>query len=481
VNRRNFIKSTIATAAYAGLASKTSLASVGPVRQSNSRRVLVLGAGLAGLAAAMELDHAGYQVTVLEARTRPGGRVYTMREPFSDGLYAEAGASRIQDTHEFTLKYVKQFNLPLLPFFPDKGNNIVYVGGKRLVVPVGKQANMADLPLTFTDEERKAGVIGSLVKYVFSKAGEIGDPTQPNWPPASAAKFEVPFMEFVREQGASEGLLHMTALGQDLSRMSTLQFLRDVVLAAKTKAFYKIRGGNDQLPKAIAEKLADKIYYGAPVIRIEQDEKSARAIYLQAGTPQTLTADYIVCAIPSPVMRRIEVSPALSPQKRQAIQELEYMAMARVHLQARKRFWLERGENGFANTDDPIEIWDYTRDQPGSRGILGAYTSGRMALKLTYREPAERTQYMLEMTERVFPGMHENYETSASHSWVSDPWCLGAAAEFASGQLSAFYRYLPLPEGRIHFAGEHTSPWNGWMNGGLESGERAAKEIQARG
>src|SRR5688572_5666277 len=100
---------------------------------SGKRHVIIIGAGLAGLAAALELRANGFEVSVLEAGTRPGGRVYTLREPFSDGLYAEAGAARIQDSHAFTLRYVKQLNLTLDPFFPSEGNSITCVAGRRLV------------------------------------------------------------------------------------------------------------------------------------------------------------------------------------------------------------------------------------------------------------------------------------------------------------------------------------------------------------
>src|SRR3712207_6369643 len=119
LNRRDFLKLGIA-------ATVTSLGF-----KAKAKRVIVLGAGLAGLSAALELGNSGYDVTVLEARARPGGRVYTLREPFSDGLYAETGASRIQDSHEFTLRYVKQFNLALDPFFPTEGANVIYIKGKR--------------------------------------------------------------------------------------------------------------------------------------------------------------------------------------------------------------------------------------------------------------------------------------------------------------------------------------------------------------
>ena len=449
-------------------------------RAQQGHRVIIVGAGLAGLAAAHELIRARHQVTVLEARTRPGGRVYTLREPFSDGLYADAGAARIQDSHQFTLKYVKQYNLTLDPFFPSQGSTVTRVAGKRIVGPPRMPVDLAQVPLPFSDEEKKLGHIGCLSKYLFSHLKDLGDPTSPGWPDRDLGRFEMPIPEFCEKQGASPAFISMIALGHDLGGMSALHLLRDAAVGRTTKLFYKIRGGNDLLPKAMAAALSDRILYGAPVTRIEQTATGVRVIYLRNGVPQTVDGDYLVCAIPLTVLRRVEISPALSPVKWAAVQEIDGLPMTRVFLQSRKRFWLDRGESGWANTDDPIDVWDYTRDQPGTRGILGAYTSGRMAHQVTARQPVERGPFVLEMMERVHPGIREHYEGSASHSWVDDPWALGAGADFRPGQLSAFARALGTPEGRFHFAGEHTSPWSGWMNGGLESGERAASEIVAR-
>jgi monoamine oxidase len=468
LHRRRFLQSALALPGLLAL-------------QSPSRpRVLVLGAGLAGLSAATELDRAGFDVLILEARTRAGGRVYTLREPFSDGLYAEVGAARIQDSHAFTMRYVKEFNLALDPFFPTEGSAVVRVAGKRFLVPPRMSPDLSQVPLEFTEEERKGGMRGSFVKYLFSHLSELGDPAAADWPSKDLSQFERSITDFCLAQGASRGFLHMLGMGHDLDGMSVLQLLRDAALGATTRVWYKVRGGNDQLPKAFATALASKIQYGAPVVRIDQDSSSVRAVYLHAGTPLTVTADFLVCTIPLPVLRRIEIAPAWSPLKRAAIDEVDNMAMARVYLQSRRRFWLERGESGWGQTDDPIDVWDYTRDQPGTRGILGAYTSGRMARQITAREPAERGPFVLEMMERLHPGIREHFEGSASYSWVSDPWVLGAAAEFKEGQLSKYYAALRQTEGRIHFAGEHTSPWNGWMNGGLESGHRVADEIKAQ-
>jgi monoamine oxidase len=468
VDRRTFLQSAAALPAALTLGRQ--------VRP----RVIVVGAGLAGLAAAYELDAAGHDVTVLEARTRPGGRVYTMREPFSDGLYAEAGAARIQDTHAFTLRYAKQFDLALDPFWPNEGTSITQVAGRRISGPPRFLVNLADVPLPFSDEERKLGHGPSLVKYLFSHLPALGDVTEAHWTARDLSRFEQPIAEFCRLQGASPALLKLLALGHDLGGMSTLHLLRDSAVGAATRDWYSIRGGNDLLPRALAARLAERISYGTPVVRIEQDPASVRVTCLRAETPLTITGDYAVCAIPLPVLRRVEIAPELPPLKRAAVDEVEFMPMARVFLQSRQRFWLARGESGWANTDDPMDVWDYTRGQPGTRGILGAYTSGRMARQISARDPAARGAFVLEMMERVHPGIRQHYEGSASYSWVTDPWALGAAAEFKAGQLSRFYAAMRTPEGRIHFAGEHTSPWSGWMNGGLESGNRAAAEILAR-
>jgi monoamine oxidase len=440
----------------------------------------VVGAGLAGLAAALHLEEAGWDVSILEARSRPGGRVYTLREPFSDGLYADAGAARIQDTHEYTLNYVKRFNLTLDPFWPMEGNTVMWVGGRRILSPARTPPDLAEVPLDFSADERKLGLGGGYVKYLFSHLDVLGDPTAATWPQGDVSGFEVPIAEFCRRNGASPAFIRMVAFGHDLARMSALQFLRDAALGANTRQWFKIRGGNDRLPTALAARLTEKIRYGSPVIRIEQDETSVRVTYSRDRTPTTIDGDYAVCAVPAAVMDRIEVSPELRPLKRAAFRELGSLAMARVYLQSRRRFWLERGDSGWGGTDDPMDIWDYTRDQPGRRGILGAYLSGRIAERVSALAPAERVSHVVDRMQHVHPGLNEHFETGASYSWIEDPWARGAGVEFHPGQLSRYYEILRASEGRIHFAGEYTSPWSSWMNGALESGQRAAEAIVRR-
>ncbi len=141
-----------------------------------------MGAGLAGLSAAYELTQAGHDVAILEAQTRPGGRVQTIREPFSDGLYAEAGAGRIPDTHDWTLKYVKHFALTLDPFYPSDGFSINYIRGQRYKVRPGENMDISQLPLDLTPEERKLGLTGLDEKYVAPALRKLGHFEASDWP-----------------------------------------------------------------------------------------------------------------------------------------------------------------------------------------------------------------------------------------------------------------------------------------------------------
>jgi monoamine oxidase len=136
LSRRQFLRRSALAAAGVGLVTPLARRTTGFTVKGPAKKVLVLGAGMAGLVAAYELIQLGHDVTVLEARTRPGGRVHTLREPFSDGLYAEEGAARIPDNHELTLKYVKQFDLPLEPFYPSRLNVVRFDHGSREEVPI---------------------------------------------------------------------------------------------------------------------------------------------------------------------------------------------------------------------------------------------------------------------------------------------------------------------------------------------------------
>ena len=449
--------------------------------------MLIAGAGLAGLAAAYELKKSGHEVTLIEPRERPGGRVFTLRESFSGGLYAEAGAEIFSDTHNFVQRYIKEFDLPVMPA-PGSGNlaSIYDMHGKRM------QETSAGIewPVDLPPAEKKAAWYTLERRYIEPAVKEIGDPLSPGWPSKEILdKYDrVTMAEMLQRRGASPGEIEVLDLGfSDRWEAvggpdSALCLLRDNAIARSPRPFQRIQGGNDRLPQALAAKLAGRIQYRAALTRIEQDSRRVTATISQDGRRHKIHADCLICTIPFSVLKSIEIGTPFSEGKQRAIRELSYIPVTRVFLQTRSRFWKASGLSGYAATDLPVgTTWDCSEGEPGERALLECYTSGNTARSLGALSEPRRIETLLANLETVFPGMREQYERSASMVWDADPLARGAFAWFKTGQMADLLPHIAAPEGRVYFAGEHTSPWFGWMQGALQSGIRAAAEVNALG
>jgi len=486
ISRREFLKAGAAIAAsltiepaHAGFRAGRAIA-----RNGAPKKVLILGAGVAGLAAAYELSQAGHDVTVIEARMRPGGRVLTVREPFSDGLYMEAGARYIREDHDLTRGYARKLGLTLEPeSTSETGGYVLHVRGTRVVLRAGRQARN---PVELSPQERSLGRLGMTRKYIDPVLEEIARSNNPHEVPPELQKYDrMTYAEFLRERGASPGAIALLRLGladswgDGVDDVSALGVLRDMALnPAKPSSF--IKGGTDQLPRAFAAKLKDKIHYGAAITRIEQDAETVRVVFQQSGQTRRMEADRVICTIPFSVLKSIEAAPPFSPTKRRAIEELPYTSVARIGLQFRKRFWEEDGLVGVAQTDLPNGMCMHsTENQPGPRGILESYATGRSARQITGLGEGARITYVLEHMEKLFPGAVKHIEGGGGKCWDEDPWSRGDYCWFRPGQMISLLPHLASPEGRIHFAGDHTSARPGWMQGAFESALRAVQEVNA--
>lgn len=446
------------------------------------KRIIVIGAGLAGLSAAHDLTQAGHQVTIFEARDRPGGRVWTLREPFSEGLYAEAGAESFGDNHAYVHRYVKQFNLPVMPTYA-AGNlrSLYFVQGHRFA-----GGTIKEWPVKLPEDEKRMTWAGLARKYVDPAVKDIGDPMAPGWPSRDVLeKYDrVSFAEMLARRGASPETINLLKIGYSdvwdngTAADSALCSLRDEAIGRNMKQQLRIQGGNDQLPKAFAGKLEGSIHYGAALVSIEQNDKRVTATVEQRGRRNKVSGDYLICAIPFTVLRSVQVNPAFSGEKQNAIRELSYQSVSRVFVETRTRFWNAEGLSGYAVTDLPVmTVWDCSAGEPGEHAILESYISGAAARQIGSLADADRVKVALENMEKLFPGVREQYQRGTSVAWETDPWSRGAFAWFKTNQMSTLLPYVARPEGRVFFAGEHTSPWFGWMQGALQSGNRVAREV----
>ena len=477
-DRRSFLKHSLLSAAAVSLSPRAVLS-----RYSTSpKNVVVIGGGLAGLCAAYELREAGHKVTVLEARSRPGGRVFTIRGQFADGLIAEAGATNVADIHEWTIKYLKLLGVDLEPVSFSRGGSIFHVQGRRIVVSPGQPVQW---PFELSAVEKGMSRRELWQKYVVPALEELGNPMDANWPNSSLLRYDrVSFTDFLRERGASPGAVSLLKLGladqlgEGADKVSALNLLREAAPRMREQKAFVIRGGSDTFPRAFAANLRDTIQYASVVKRIEQDDREARVTYERAGEHVVLRADRVVCAIPFAVLRQVEFSPALAREKQKAIAQLGNTSVVRVFLQTRKRFWLDENLTGAATTDLPLmTAYDKTFYLPGVRGMLEAYVAGERARRLAAMTQSDRLNFTLSQMEKIHPAIRTHFEGGSSFCWDEEPFSRGAYAWFKPGEMTELMPHIATPEGRIHFSGDHTSQSPGWMNGALQSGYRAAKEV----
>jgi len=451
-------------------------------RTTPAKRVIVVGAGMAGLVAALELKRAGHEVVVLEARARVGGRIFTLRDPFSDGLYAEAGAMRIPQSHDLTLAYCRRFGLALTPFTSGNPEAFVFLRGRRYRARE-IHANPRLLPFDLslleqgqTIEELWNRTLAEIVAAVQARGDEA-------WTGLVHELDELSTREFLQSRGWSEGaieLFGLLAFQEALMNSACLELIREEVHGCYVNLF-EIPGGMDRLPHAFVPELSRDIRYGSRMVAFDQSETAVRVHYQTAGGRFSETGDYAIITTPFPVLRHVEAIKPLSAGMQRAMRQLRYDASAKILMQFRRRFWEE--DDGIAGggsvTDLPIRAVyypDHHRD--AGRGVLlVSYTWNEDAQRWGSLSPADRVAQALENLAQIHPQAPAEFEAGTSYMWHHDEFAGGAFALFDPGQQTRLHETIVRPEGRLHFAGEHTSLAHAWIQGAIESGLRAAAEV----
>lgn len=487
ISRRRFLHQVTAGigAAYAGMVFPGNLFAASKSlnkRSSNGKRVLVLGAGLSGLAAAWELEEAGHDVTVLEARTRPGGRVYTLRSPFTDNLHAEAGGIAFSSTYTQANRYIEKLGLEKADLkFPDL-NVLYHLKGRRFAVGANDQP---DWPYNLTKKEQELGRRGIIKQYLLDTLPS-GASNPQSWNQSSLLELDkMTTAEYIKSKGASKGaveLIHDTAwFGMGIYNASALSaIMSDFGLYMSGQPFV-LKAGNDMLPAEMANRLSDNIHYGVRAVAINENDNGVEVMAYRGDTAESYQADRVVCTLPATVLRDIRFNPELPDDKRSAIENIPYPGTTRTYIQVDRGFWFDEGVTGSASTDLPIQqIGRQPLSETGGkneRAVLESHMVGARARRMSTWPENEIIEQTLEHMKKVHPKILHHQEGSVVKSWNTDPYALGAYSAPEAGQVTAYLKPLQQAHGRIHFAGEHTSILRSSMEGALRSGIRAATEV----
>ncbi len=437
----------------------------------NGVSVLVAGAGLAGLAAARDLTALGAAVTVVEARDRVGGRVWTVRDGFMEGQHAEAGADLIDNSQEEIQKLVAALGLELTRILRGGWGFVRNdEGGRPRIVRRGVTRGWGRL----ADQ--------------LSAFGEPYRLTEQRWEsPVAACIARKSVSDWLNRINADDELRE-TALGLrgfflgDPDELSLLALVDQFAAndAPVPGKMYRIKGGNDRLATALAARLGQRVKLATEVVAVSQRGRGVRVSLKNGRHVAQLSCDYMIFALPATVVRRIPISPALPQQQHEAFVRLKYGRATKTLLQFSRRFWRVPGRPRAFGSALPFgAVWDANEEQRGRPGILNLMSGGSAsdATRQTF------TREGPEALARSFEWLgSRRAELIASRQivWDDDPWARGGYAFFDPGFDPALRSWLGRPAGHLFFAGEHTSnKWQGYMNGAIESGRRAAAEVAA--
>lgn len=456
-----------------GLLGATALARPALAQAPGRRRVLVLGAGMAGLTAALSLLRAGHEVTVIEWQDRVGGRLLSL--PIGAGQYSEAGAGHFRANMPYVLHYLRTFGLPLLGL--NDGLPTYHVKGHRIA-----SAHLADWPLPLNAEERGMTVAGNLWRYLIRAGLDTDTVLDAAWPRDLGVldRLDAASLgDVLRAQGASEAFLDVldAHAGTGTQGGQALCNLPDLAYHFGDQAIVRVAGGNERLPRAMAAAIGPgRIALGCQVVAIDQ---SGGEVRVEAANGQQFRGDAVISTLASTVLQDVAVTPALSAPKRRALETVFWEKTVKVVVQTATPAWLGRGMRGWPvmGGDRPWErIIDLTGNEPGGRGNVFFYLNGDNATAVASQDPATRAAEFVARYRAEVPEIIDRVTFAEAFAWGEQPWIRGSFGLLPKGGGWAVAE-CARPEGRIHLAGDWTTLKSGWVEGAIESGLRAARQI----
>jgi monoamine oxidase len=480
LSRRQFLAAGAATVATAAWAPRA--------RAAAQPRVVIVGAGLAGLTCAYRLKQAGVTAAVHEASGRIGGRCWSIRDAFAPGLVAEHGGELIDTGHLEIRQLAKELGLTLDNLHQGEANGtepLYFFAGapytfadasedfNGVYQKLHKDLSEASFPTTFQTSTVRGRQLDamSVIDWIeesvpggmSSRFGQLLD-----------VAYNIEFGAECDDQSALNLVYLLGYIGQGRLR-----------LFGKSNEKYHVRGGNDQIADRLADAMRGQIVPGSALVAIKLTAAGAYALSFREGSAtRTVTADRVVLALPFTIMRRsVDFSKAgFGREKTKAIRELGMGTNSKLNVGFKTRHWRGLGCNGDTYADTGYQAtWEVSRAQPGTPGILVDYTGGVIGDSFGAGTPATRAMRFLDQIEPLLPGIKSQWDGSATVDyWAAYPWTRGSYSYYRRGQYTAFGGAEEQVSGACHFAGEHTTQdFQGYLQGAVFSGQRAAAEVLA--
>lgn len=455
---------------------------------ATTARIAVVGAGLAGLTAARELRKAGLNPDVYEGSTRIGGRCYSARGVFGDGQVAEHGGEFIDTGHKEIRDLAKELGLTLddvLEAIPPNTRSLYVLNGK---------------PYNLVDATRDWQPLYPVLQAQYAALGEYSY----RGASADARRFDsMTISQWVEAhvpggRRGQFGQLIETAFseenGADPDQQSALNAIS--VLAAEERSDFNlyntesdqrfhVRGGNDQIVTLLARSLDDNVRMAAPLIAIAtQPDGKVRLSFKRDSGVGDAAYDRVILAIPFSVMRvAVDYKQAgFRPLKNRAIATLPMGASTKFQLQFARRIWTDVGCNGEMRVPSQTfqTTWEVSRAQPGTRGILNFFSGGTRAINAAKTDAVTLASTVMGNAALITPNLSGNWTgLMIKDAWSDNPWSLGGYCYFQPGYQTTLLGIEREREGNCFFAGEHTAEQAAFLNSGVQSGLRAAREVIA--
>lgn len=443
--------------------------------------VIIVGAGLAGLNAALNLQEFGFKVMVVEATDRFGGRVHTAKESIVPG-HPELGANGIGGGYARLLNAAQKYNIEIGPMRPrtePRKGDILYAIKDQMITPEQWPTHV----LNPYPEKYKNGSPTSPAWSIYNELNPLPKNDLAAWQTAPYAKWDKSVYEVLKDAGFSEEAIQLgvstnSSYGVDAKSISVLmyfQIMNFIIQQGQFKGGGAAIGGNQRIPDAMGAALTGDVLLSSPVKSITSEKEHVK-VNLDNGT--TLKAKFGIVTLPASALRHITISP--KPVQNEIFQKLSYTPCVQIHYVPKKEYWKEDGLPASMWTDKlggRFMALKNDLEDPEKVTSCVAYLNSSVALQIDQMQEQKAIELVTKTLEEMRPSLKGALEPVYYWTWVNNKYAGGAYAYWKPGQITSYAKDIALPIGRIHFAGEHTAKLYRGMEGAMESGERAALNI----